>query len=105
MGSANLRLARGDSAGAIELCLEVIRQGLTESRLEQSCTLSLILSLSLSAPHSPEPYLTLATVYEETGDSQKLLQVCQKKICEKFFFYSRSSPCSDFGDLGSPAEE
>ena len=31
MGSANLRLARGDSAGAIELCLEVIRQGLSAS--------------------------------------------------------------------------
>ena len=27
MGSANLRLARGDSAGAIALCKEVIRQG------------------------------------------------------------------------------
>ena len=27
MGSANLRLARGDAPGAIELCLEVIRQG------------------------------------------------------------------------------
>ena len=27
MGSANLRLARGDQAGAIELCMEVIRQG------------------------------------------------------------------------------
>ena len=27
MGSANLRLARGDTSGAIELCKEVIRQG------------------------------------------------------------------------------
>lgn len=27
MGSANLTLARGDTSGAIELCMEVIRQG------------------------------------------------------------------------------
>lgn len=27
MGSANLRLARGDKEGAIELCREIIRQG------------------------------------------------------------------------------
>ena len=27
MGSANLRLARGDTSGAIELCKEIIRQG------------------------------------------------------------------------------
>ncbi len=27
MGSANLRLATGDRAGAIELCMEIIRQG------------------------------------------------------------------------------
>ena len=28
MGSANLRLARGDAPGAMELCKEVIRQGI-----------------------------------------------------------------------------
>ena len=27
MGNANLRLARGDSSGAVDLCKEVIRQG------------------------------------------------------------------------------
>ena len=27
MGNANLRLARGDTGAAIELCMEVIRQG------------------------------------------------------------------------------
>ena len=27
MGSANLRLARGDKEGAVELCKEIIRQG------------------------------------------------------------------------------
>lgn len=31
--------------------------------------------LSSLAPHSPEPYLTLSTVYEELGDKEKLLQV------------------------------
>ena len=29
MGNANLRLATGDRAGAIELCMEIIRQGIT----------------------------------------------------------------------------
>ena len=28
MGNANLRLARGDTGAAIELCMEVIRQGM-----------------------------------------------------------------------------
>ncbi len=28
MGNANLRLATGDRAGAIELCMEIIRQGM-----------------------------------------------------------------------------
>ena len=28
VGSANLKLARGDPSGAIELCKEVIRQGI-----------------------------------------------------------------------------
>ena len=27
------------------------------------------------APESPEPYLALATAYEETGEKDKLLQV------------------------------
>ena len=31
--------------------------------------------LSATAPHSPEPYLTLATVYEERGEQDKLLQI------------------------------
>lgn len=53
MGNANLRLARGDTSGTVDLCMEVVRQ----------------------APHSPEPYLTLATVYEERGEQDKLLQI------------------------------
>ncbi|KAL5457215.1 hypothetical protein EMCRGX_G034460 [Ephydatia muelleri] len=53
MGNANLRLARGDSSGAVVLCKEVIRQ----------------------APHASEPYYVLATVYEDTEDKHKLLQI------------------------------
>lgn len=53
MGSANLSLARGDTAAATELCMEVIRQ----------------------APHVVEPFLTLATIYEDLGQRDKLLQV------------------------------
>ena len=35
----------------------------------------MMVDILLPAPHSPEPYLTLSTVYEEKGDTQKLLQV------------------------------
>jgi hypothetical protein len=42
MGSANLRLARGDSAGAVELCLEVIRQGLGHSARTRDCDMQSI---------------------------------------------------------------
>ena len=37
MGNANLRLARGDTAGAIELSMEVIRQG--RGWLTKSCAI------------------------------------------------------------------
>lgn len=53
MGSANLSLARGDTVAASELCMEVIRQ----------------------VPHVVEPFLTLATIYEDTGEKEKLLQI------------------------------
>ena len=29
----------------------------------------------LPAPHASEPYLTLATIYEDMGDTKKLLQI------------------------------
>ena len=37
--------------------------------------LSFPLAHSLPAPHVPDPYLTLATIYEDLGDSKKLLQM------------------------------
>ena len=47
MGNANLRLARGDTGAAIELCMEVVRQGMpTKLSVYRS------LSISLSAGHS-----------------------------------------------------
>ena len=52
MGEANLRFARGDHETAIRMCMEVIRQD----------------------PTAPEPFQTLSTLYEESGDQEKCLQ-------------------------------
>ena len=52
MGEANLRFARGDVENAIKMCMEVIRQD----------------------PGAPEPFQTLSTLYEETGEFEKSLQ-------------------------------
>ncbi len=46
MGEANLRYARGDRETAIKMCMEIIRQD----------------------PAAPEPFQTLSTLYEESGD-------------------------------------
>ena len=51
MGEANLRFARGDTDTAIRMCMEVIRQ----------------------EPGVPEPFQTLSTLYEETGNEEKAL--------------------------------
>lgn len=53
MGEANLRYARGEHENAIKMCFEVIRQ----------------------FPWAPEPFETLASLYDEKGDSEKSLQV------------------------------
>lgn len=74
MGNANLRLARGDIPAAIELCMEVIRQGMSLATRKKDSRLLHVYILSI-APESPEPYLALATAYEETGQKDKLLQV------------------------------
>lgn len=74
MGSANLRLARGDIPAAIELCMEVVRQGTYLCMRKDCCTVRHVCILFI-APESPEPYLALATAYEETGEKDKLLQV------------------------------
>lgn len=50
VGEANLRWARGDEATAERMCLEVIRQ----------------------APTAPEPYLTLAQIYERSAPGKAL---------------------------------
>ncbi|XP_047100507.1 general transcription factor 3C polypeptide 3 [Schistocerca piceifrons] len=52
MGEANLRYARGDHEMAIKMCLEIIRQ----------------------VPTAPEPFHTLAVLYEEKGYPEKSLQ-------------------------------
>ena len=52
MGEANLRFARGDKDMAIRMCMEVIRQD----------------------PTAPEPFQTLSTLYEETGEHERSLQ-------------------------------
>jgi len=52
MGEANLRFARGDVDTAVRMCMEVIRQD----------------------PTAPEPFQTLATLYEEEGEIEKSLQ-------------------------------
>ncbi|XP_075216915.1 general transcription factor 3C polypeptide 3-like isoform X1 [Lycorma delicatula] len=53
MGEANLRYARGDKDTAVKICLEIIRE----------------------VPTAPEPYHTLAGLYEELGHSDKSLQM------------------------------
>jgi len=52
MGEANLRFARGDAETAERMCMEVIRQD----------------------PTAPEPFQTLATLYEEQGEIERALQ-------------------------------
>ena len=52
MGEANLRFARGDIDTAIKMCMEVIRQD----------------------PAAPEPFQTLSTLYEESGEFEKSVQ-------------------------------
>jgi len=52
MGEANLRFARGDAETAERMCMEVIRQD----------------------PTAPEPFQTLATLYEEQGEIERSLQ-------------------------------
>ena len=51
MGEANLRYARGDRETAVRMCMEVIRQD----------------------PSAPEPFQTLSTLYEESGEQEKSL--------------------------------
>ncbi|XP_022186685.2 general transcription factor 3C polypeptide 3 [Nilaparvata lugens] len=53
MGEANLRYARGDKDMAVKICVEIIRQ----------------------VPTAPEPYQTLAGLYEESGLVEKSLQM------------------------------
>lgn len=52
MGEANLRYARGERETAVKMCLEIIRQ----------------------VPTAPEPFQTLAVLYEELGAPDKSLQ-------------------------------
>ena len=52
MGEANLRFARGDAETAERMCMEVIRQD----------------------PTAPQPFQTLATLYEEQGEIERSLQ-------------------------------
>merc|ERR1719209_2890807 len=52
MGEANLRFAKGDTDTAERMCMEVIRQD----------------------PIAPEPFQTLATLYEEQGELERSLQ-------------------------------
>ncbi|EDV23087.1 uncharacterized protein TRIADDRAFT_58003 [Trichoplax adhaerens] len=53
MGEANLCLARGNLTEAEKMCKEIIRQ----------------------APHASDPYETLAMIYEENGDEEKVVQL------------------------------
>ncbi|XP_073993171.1 general transcription factor 3C polypeptide 3 [Rhodnius prolixus] len=53
MGEANLRVAKGDNETAVKICLEIIRQ----------------------VPIAPEPFLTLAGIYDEMGEQDKCLQM------------------------------
>lgn len=53
MGEANLRFARGDKETAVKICLEIIRQ----------------------VPTAPEPFQTLAGIYDEMGEEEKSLQM------------------------------
>ena len=52
IGEANLSFVRGDIETAIKLCFEVIRHD----------------------PRAPEPFQTLSTVYEESGEFEKSVQ-------------------------------
>lgn len=52
VGQANLHFVRGDHAGAIDMCMEVIRL----------------------APTSPEPFQTLSLIYEEQRQFEKAYQ-------------------------------
>ncbi|KAJ8894711.1 hypothetical protein PR048_000018 [Dryococelus australis] len=52
MGEANLRYARGEKDVAVQMCLEIIRH----------------------VPTAPEPFETLAVLYEELGFPEKSLQ-------------------------------
>ncbi|PSN53925.1 hypothetical protein C0J52_02409, partial [Blattella germanica] len=52
MGEANLRYARGERETAVKMCLEIIRQ----------------------VPTAPEPFQTLAVLYDELGAPDKSLQ-------------------------------
>ena len=52
MGEANLKFARGETDIAIRMCMEVIRQD----------------------PAAPEPFQTLSTIYESTGEFEKSVQ-------------------------------
>ena len=52
MGEANLRFAKGDQETAIKMCMEVIRQD----------------------PAAPEPFQTLSTIYDTSGEFEKSVQ-------------------------------
>ncbi|EEB19830.1 General transcription factor 3C polypeptide, putative [Pediculus humanus corporis] len=53
MGQANMCFVKGDHESALQMCLEIIRQ----------------------VPSAPEPFQTLAEIYEEKGLKEKSLQV------------------------------
>lgn len=53
MGQANMCFVKGDHESALQMCLEIIRQ----------------------VPSAPEPFQTLAELYEEKGLKEKSLQV------------------------------
>ncbi|KAK6624024.1 hypothetical protein RUM44_010882 [Polyplax serrata] len=53
MGQANMCFVKGDHESALQMCLEIIRQ----------------------VPSAPEPFQTLAELYEEKGLQEKSLQV------------------------------
>jgi tetratricopeptide (TPR) repeat protein len=52
MGEANLRYARGDLDTAVRMCMEVIKED----------------------PSAPEPFQTLAALYEDSGEQDRSLQ-------------------------------
>lgn len=53
MGQANVCYAKGDTETAVKMCLEIIRE----------------------EPKASEPFKTLASIYEEIGESEKSLQM------------------------------